>query len=105
MLRICSAGLYLAFIDVRTLCALCSAIINQEIIEFFGKETVSVKAGSFETHIVEIQPLDGQPGGGKLNICVEAPRCVVRNDAQLPAAMGGGKMLMELTSIGDMTSK
>jgi len=36
MLRICSAGLYLAFIDVRTLCALWSAIINQEIIEFFG---------------------------------------------------------------------
>lgn len=70
-----------------------------------GKETVSVKAGSFETYIVEIQPLDGQPGGGRLNVCVKAPKCVVRNDTQLPAAMGGGKMLMELTSIGDVTSK
>ena len=69
-----------------------------------GKETVEVAAGSFETYRVEIEPLDGEPGGMVLNVGLK-PRCVIKNNAKLPAAMGGGTMLVELSSIGEVTAK
>ncbi|MFQ6113235.1 MAG: hypothetical protein ACE5NG_03995 [bacterium] len=71
-----------------------------------GTETLEVGAGSFETFKVQLEPLDGEAGGGgTMNICLEEPRCVVRNVANLPAMMGGGTVTMELKSIGVTTAK
>ncbi|MFQ5626083.1 MAG: alpha/beta fold hydrolase, partial [Methyloligellaceae bacterium] len=68
-----------------------------------GKEELQVKAGSFATHKIELAPLDGEAGGSVLNIATDDPRCLVRSETKLPAAMGGGTLTMELLSIGKMT--
>jgi len=70
-----------------------------------GVETIEVKAGSYEAYKVELSPLDGEPGGMTVSICTNEPRCVVRNITKLPAAMGGGTLTTELSSIGDLTAK
>lgn len=70
-----------------------------------GKETLQVKAGSFETYKIELSPLDGEPGGMEIHICTNSPRCVVRNVSKLPAAMGGGTLTTELNSVGEMSAK
>ncbi|NIR48670.1 prolyl oligopeptidase family serine peptidase [candidate division KSB1 bacterium] len=70
-----------------------------------AKETVNVKAGSFDTYKVEMEPLDGDPGGSVQNVAVKQPRCLVRSQTKLPAQMGGGTVTMELQSIGNMTAK
>ena len=64
-----------------------------------GKETIEVPSGSFQTYLVELTPLDGETGGGSMNISLEAPRCLVRYTAKLPATAGGGTMIMELKNI------
>ena len=64
-------------------------------------ETVTVKAGTFETFKVELSPLDGEPGGGKiLHITRDEPRCLVRSESKLPAMSGGGTAVAELQRIG-----
>jgi hypothetical protein len=65
-----------------------------------GKETLTVKAGAFETYKIELKPLDGEAGGATLNIAADKNRCVVRSEATLPAAMGGAKVTTELVNIG-----
>lgn len=64
-------------------------------------ETVVVKAGTFESFKVELSPIDGELGGSSiLYISKNAPRCVVRSEAKLPAMAGGGTVVTELQRIG-----
>jgi dienelactone hydrolase len=65
-----------------------------------GMETVTVKAGAFETFKVEMKPLDGEAGGGVLNVSSDKNRRVVRSFANLPAMTGGGTVTTELVNIG-----
>jgi len=60
-----------------------------------GRETISTGAGSFDTFVVEVKPADGGSGALKYWITVAAPR-IVRNDAEIPASMGGGLVTTEL---------
>ena len=63
-------------------------------------ETVTVKAGTFETYKVELSPLDGESGGGRiLHITKDEPRCLVRSESKLPAMSGGGTAVAELQRI------
>jgi len=70
-----------------------------------NKETIEVGAGSFETYRVELMPLDEEPGGNVMNVSVKSPRYVVRNEAKLPANMGGGTMTLKLQSTGGTNYK
>ncbi|MFQ5640658.1 MAG: alpha/beta fold hydrolase [bacterium] len=70
-----------------------------------GQEKLDVKAGAFDTYKVEIAPLDGEPGGSVISVSANAPRCMVRSETKLPAAMGGGTVTMELQSIGELVEK
>jgi hypothetical protein len=58
-----------------------------------------VPAGTFETLIVDIEPLDGEEGGMKLHVTRQAPHRVVKAAGKLPAQMGGGKVTTELKSM------
>lgn len=66
-------------------------------LEVKGEETVTVPAGTFVTYRVEIAPADGSPGGSTIWIERAAPRRVVRIETVLPAMMGGGTAVAELT--------
>lgn len=65
-----------------------------------GAESVEVPAGSFETWKVEVAALDGEGGDQTVWVTREAPRMVVRSEAELPAAMGGGTVATVLVGEG-----
>jgi dipeptidyl aminopeptidase/acylaminoacyl peptidase len=69
-------------------------------LEVAGAETVEVPAGGFETYRVAIEPLDGEGGGQTLWVTKDEPRMVVKGEGKLPATMGGGTILTELTGTG-----
>ncbi len=63
-----------------------------------GSETVTTGAGTFETWVLAVTPLDGdESGSGTLNVTQAAPHLVVRGTVKLPAMMGGGTQETELT--------
>jgi dienelactone hydrolase len=59
-----------------------------------GKEKVTTPAGTFETMVVNVTPTDGESGASKM--WYTADGSLVRSEADLPAAMGGGKAVTEL---------
>jgi len=61
-----------------------------------GAENVTVVAGAFDTFIVEITPLDDDAGGSKIWISKTDKR-TVKMETKLPATMGGGTAVTELT--------
>jgi dipeptidyl aminopeptidase/acylaminoacyl peptidase len=61
-----------------------------------GTEKVTVPAGTFETYKVEITPQADEGGGSKLWIAKDDRR-IIRVENQLPAQMGGGIAVSELT--------
>ena len=63
-----------------------------------SEDSVTVPAGSFETFKVTLEPLDNEGGGATYWVTKETPRYVVRGEAKLPAMMGGGTAVSELTS-------
>ncbi len=71
-----------------------------------GTETVEVPAGSFETYVMEIEPVEsGQGRPQTLYLRADAPHHVVKSEAQLPPQMGGGTVTRELASMnGGKTS-
>ena len=67
-------------------------------------EKVSVKAGPFETLVVEIEPLDGDDAGkATMHVTREAPHQLVKSSTKLPAAMGAGTLQTELISVSTAT--
>jgi dipeptidyl aminopeptidase/acylaminoacyl peptidase len=61
-----------------------------------GAEKVTVPAGTFDTYKVEITPQGDEGGGSKLWIAKDDHR-IIRVENQLPAQMGGGVAVSELT--------
>ncbi len=68
--------------------------------EVTGSESVEVPAGSFEAYRVAIEALDGEGGAQTLWVTMDEPRRVVKSEGKLPATMGGGTVVTELTGIG-----
>ncbi|MDH3455537.1 MAG: DUF3108 domain-containing protein [Gemmatimonadota bacterium] len=78
-------------------------LLSQKIrpigIEVTGSETVTTGAGTFETWVVTLTPLDGdESGSATLNVTRDAPHLVVRGTTKLPAMMGGGMQETTLTA-------
>jgi hypothetical protein len=63
-----------------------------------GSDTVTTGAGTFETWVVSVSPLDGtEAGTATLHVTRAAPHVVVRATIRLPAMMGSGTQEVELT--------
>jgi dipeptidyl aminopeptidase/acylaminoacyl peptidase len=60
-----------------------------------GTEQVTTPAGTFDSYVLDVKPTDGESGAMKMWISVKEPR-LVKSEAELPAAMGGGKVVTEL---------
>jgi hypothetical protein len=73
-----------------------SAKAKEQTLEVVGAETVTVPAGTFETVKLEVKPADGSSGGATYWI-EKALRRVVKSEVSLPAQMGGGKAISELS--------
>ncbi len=70
-------------------------------LEVTGETTTEAEAGKFKTWIVELSPLDSEPGGGgTLQVDQAAPHMVIKSEYKLPAMMGGGTVSTELVSKG-----
>lgn len=65
-----------------------------------GREEVSVEAGSYDTYVVELEPLDGAPDNSTLYITAAAPNYVVLKKSKMHPRAGGGKASMQLTGTG-----
>jgi dipeptidyl aminopeptidase/acylaminoacyl peptidase len=79
------------------------ALLTQHIrplaIAVTGTETVTTPAGTFETFVVTLSPLDGDEGGtAMLHVTRDAPHVIVRGTVKLPAMMGSGTQEVELTA-------
>ena len=65
-----------------------------------GTEKVSVKAGSFDTWVLQAEPLDGDDAGtATYHVTRDAPHQMISASGKLPAAMGGGTLKTELVSV------
>ncbi|MEE9255048.1 MAG: prolyl oligopeptidase family serine peptidase, partial [Pseudomonadales bacterium] len=62
-----------------------------------AEESVAVPAGRFDSFKIEVDALDDAGGSGVIWISREVPRLTVKSEFQLPAAMGGGSVVSELT--------
>jgi dipeptidyl aminopeptidase/acylaminoacyl peptidase len=70
-------------------------------LEVTGTEMVECAAGTFESYVVTVTPLDDdEAGAGTLKVMTAAPHTIVRGEAKLPASAGGGMAHMELTGVG-----
>ncbi|NNF06113.1 MAG: prolyl oligopeptidase family serine peptidase [Candidatus Eisenbacteria bacterium] len=68
-------------------------------LEVSDSETVTVPAGSFETFVIDLTPLDGDPSGTAIiHVTQTAPHNVVRGKYKMPAMMGGGWLTTQLSS-------
>jgi dipeptidyl aminopeptidase/acylaminoacyl peptidase len=66
-----------------------------------GSETTECPAGTFDTFVVELVPLDGDEAGtSTFHVMKDAPHHVVLREFRLPAQMGSGTGTKELTSVG-----
>ncbi len=66
-----------------------------------GSERTESLAGTFDTFVVELTPLDGDEAGtSTFRVMRDAPHHVVLREFRLPAQMGGGTGTKELTSVG-----
>ena len=73
--------------------------VRQMKLAVTGKETATVAAGSFETLVVQIDPLDGDDSGkATFHMMQKSPHHMVKSEMKMPAAMGGGTISCELTS-------
>lgn len=70
----------------------------EHTIKVVGSESVTVPAGTFDTFKIETQPADGSGTSDKYWITKSAPTRVVKAEQALPAQMGGGKVVVELTN-------
>jgi hypothetical protein len=66
-----------------------------------GREKVKCAAGTFDSFVVQLLPLDDEESGtSTLHVMKDAPHHVVRREFRLPASMGGGTGLKELAAFG-----
>ena len=84
---------YTASVDVFNIM---KAKARRMTVRVTGTEKVTVSAGTFDTFKVEVTPQDDEGGGSKLWIAQDDRR-PIRVENQLPAQMGGGTVVSELT--------
>ncbi|MEL6444549.1 MAG: S9 family peptidase [Bacteroidota bacterium] len=73
--------------------------VQDHIVTVTGMETVEVPAGTFETFVVEIDKVDATDD---MTLYIDAEtRVGVKSTSTLPAQMGGGTVVSELTSMAD----
>jgi dienelactone hydrolase len=60
-----------------------------------GKEQATTSGGAVDAWVIDVKPTDGESGAMKFWVSVSAPQ-VVRSEMELPAQMGGGKVVTEL---------
>lgn len=65
-------------------------------INVLGKEKVTLPAGEFDTYKIEVKPAEGGEGGNLMWID-SVSKTLVKSEAKLGAAMGGGSVTIELT--------
>ena len=65
-----------------------------------SESTALLPAGTFQTFKVTLEPIDNEGGGTTYWVTKDAPHYIVRGEAKLPAMMGGGTAVSELTSRG-----
>jgi dipeptidyl aminopeptidase/acylaminoacyl peptidase len=65
-------------------------------INVLGKEKVTLPAGEFDTYKIEVKPAEGGEGGNLMWIDAVS-KTLVKSEAKLGAAMGGGSVTIELT--------
>jgi len=65
-------------------------------LKVIGSENITVDAGAFDTYKVEIKPVEGDAGSSTLWVAKDS-KVVVKTEAKLPATMGGGTVVSELT--------
>ena len=70
--------------------------VKDMIARVTGTEKVTTPAGTYDTYVVEVAPVDGDKEGVKLWIAKEG-RTIVKSETQIPPAMGGGSVVSELT--------
>lgn len=63
-----------------------------------AEDSVTVPAGTFLTYKVTLEPIDNEGGGTTYWVTKDSPRYIVRSESKLPAMMGGGTAVSELTS-------
>jgi len=69
-------------------------------LEVTGTETVEVPAGTFDTYVVEMTPLDGNDAGtSTMHVAMDAPHTIVKSTSKLPAQMGGSMATTTLTGM------
>lgn len=65
-----------------------------------GSETAVVGGKTYEAFVVEVAPLDDDPGGaGVMRVLKDAPHFVLDSDFKLGANMGGGSFAMTMESM------
>ena len=69
--------------------------IRQMNIVVTGRESVATEAGTFDSFVAEIRPLDGESGNMKYWITSGTPTRIVKTESHMPAAMGGGLITVE----------
>jgi dipeptidyl aminopeptidase/acylaminoacyl peptidase len=75
--------------------------VRPMLLEVTGTETVECAAGTFESFVVTMTPLDGDEGGtATLKVMSTAPHTLILSETKLPAAAGGGMARTELTATG-----
>jgi dienelactone hydrolase len=70
--------------------------VKDMIARVTGTEKMTTPAGTYDTYVVEVAPVDGDKEGVKLWIAKEG-RMIVKSETQIPPAMGGGSVVSELT--------
>lgn len=71
-----------------------------------GTETVTTAAGTFDTFVLEITPLDDDESGtSTVHVMREGPHYMVKATTKLPPQMGSGTGVSELTSISPAASE
>lgn len=64
------------------------------------QQEITVPAGTFDTIVLDIEPLDDMDyNGGTVYVRRDAPRVVVKTKKLLPQAVGGGEVITELESL------
>jgi dipeptidyl aminopeptidase/acylaminoacyl peptidase len=64
-----------------------------------GVENVTVPAGTFQCYNVEIRPIEDESGASRIYVSEKNPRYMVRGTFELPPAMGGGTIAIDLVSV------
>jgi len=77
-------------LDIQT------ASAKEMSLKVIGSENVILDAGTFDTYKIEMKSLEGDSGSSTLWVAKDS-KVVVKSEMKLPATMGGGTVVSEIT--------